>query len=103
MLRAVLLLAAVSAAAAFSPASFLAPTSRGATQFGGRAAFTSAPPARVALATGHAQRSLRPVGAAAGGLTMEQAFGIVITGAAAGVGFAYADEFLSRGHKAEGS
>eukprot|EP00286_Rhodomonas_abbreviata_P009316 CAMPEP_0181326156 /NCGR_PEP_ID=MMETSP1101-20121128/21331_1 /TAXON_ID=46948 /ORGANISM="Rhodomonas abbreviata, Strain Caron Lab Isolate" /LENGTH=301 /DNA_ID=CAMNT_0023434557 /DNA_START=235 /DNA_END=1140 /DNA_ORIENTATION=- len=26
-------------------------------------------------------------------------FGIVITGAAGGVGFAYADEFLSRGHK----
>ena len=30
---------------------------------------------------------------------MEQAFGVVITGAAGGVGFAYADEFLGRGHK----
>jgi NADPH-dependent 2,4-dienoyl-CoA reductase/sulfur reductase-like enzyme len=60
-----------------------------------RVALRAAGPTRGASAASAAPRVARAP--FRGGVRM--AFGVVITGGANGVGFAYADEFLKRGHK----
>jgi hypothetical protein len=61
-MRVFLLLAAASAAAAFSPASFILPASHTAAKFGSHAAYSGATPARVELGNGNVQVGPRILG-----------------------------------------